>query len=73
MIAPYNGDTAFLYQTGHQGWPTEIYDIPSQIKKFPNNPIYFVSVNYDQYTNTLMSQYPVVYKTPDYIILKLSP
>lgn len=73
VIAPYNGDTAFLYQTGFSGWPTEVYDIPEQLKKYPNTPIYLVSVNYDQYTNSLIAKYPSLYKNSDFIILKLSP
>jgi hypothetical protein len=73
IIAPYNGDTAFLYQTGFQGWPTEVYNIPDQIKNFPDNPIYLVSVNFDQYTNSLIGKYPAVYQNNDFIILKLSP
>lgn len=73
VITPYNGDTAFLYQTGFRGWPTEVYDIPQQLKNFPGIPIYLVSVNYDQYTNSLIAKYPAVYKNNDYIILKLSP
>jgi 4-amino-4-deoxy-L-arabinose transferase-like glycosyltransferase len=73
IIAPYNGDTAFLYQTGFRGWPTEIYDIPEKVKTYPHNPIYLVSVNYDQYTNSLIAKYPTVYKNNDFIILKLSP
>jgi hypothetical protein len=73
VIAPYTGDTAFLYQTGFSGWPVEIYDIPDKIVAFPNHPLYLVSVNYDQYTNSLIAKYPTVYKNNDYIILKLSP
>ena len=73
VIAPYTGDTAFLYQTGFSGWPVEIYDIPNKIKSFPNQPIYLISVNYDQYTNSFISKYPIIFKNNDYIILKLSP
>jgi 4-amino-4-deoxy-L-arabinose transferase-like glycosyltransferase len=73
VIAPYNGDTAFLYQTGFSGWPTEIYDIPDKVKTYPANPIYLVSVNYDRYTNSLIPKYPVIFKNNDFIILKLSP
>ena len=72
VIAPYTGDTAFLYQTGFSGWPVEIYDIPQIISQFPDRPIYLVSVNYDDYTNSLIAKYPTIYKNNDYIILKLS-
>ena len=73
IIAPYQGDTSFLYQTGFSGWPTEIYDIPNKVKEHPYNPLYLVSVNYDQYTNSLIPKYPTVIRNNDFIILKLSP
>ncbi len=73
IIAPYTGDTAFLYQTGFSGWPVEIYDLDEKIAMFPNRQIYLVSVNYDHYTNSLMAKYPTVYKNNDFIILKISP
>lgn len=72
IIAPYTGDTALLYQTGFSGWPVEIYDIDKILSDHPQNPLYLVSVNFDTYTNSLISKYPVVTKNSDYIILKLS-
>lgn len=71
VIAPYNGDTAFLYQTHRSGWPLEIYDIP-KLKKSINSPLYLVSVNFDGYTQEVASQYPIVEKTDNYIILNLN-
>ena len=73
IIAPYNGDTALLFQTGLSGWPTEIYDIPAIIKAHPQTEIYFVSVNFDGYTNSIIPQYKTIIKNNDYIILKLTP
>lgn len=32
IIAPYNGDTSFLYQTKRKGWPSFEHDIPDLIK-----------------------------------------
>ena len=73
VIAPYSGDTAFLYQTGFKGWPIEIYDIDKIIKDFPDNQIYLISINYDQYTNKLIPKYKTVISNNEYIILKLTP
>lgn len=73
VIAPYVGDTAFLYQTHRCGWPVEVYNFDSLIQTHPNNPIYLVSVNFDQYTNSLIPKFPAVYKDNQYIILKISP
>lgn len=72
IVAPYTGDTAFLYQTGFSGWPVEIYDIDTILSEHPDNPIFLISVNYDQYTNSLIPKYPVVTRNSDFIILKLS-
>lgn len=72
VIAPYGGDTALLYQTGFNGWPIEIYDIDKLIFEYPQNSIYLISVNFDQYTNSLLTKYPIIEKNNDFVILKLS-
>jgi len=72
VIAPYVGDTAFLYQTKRSGWPTEIYDIDSLKKQHPNAPLYLVSVNYDSYTSSLINQFPAIAKNNNYVILDLN-
>lgn len=69
VVAPYTGDTAFLYQTHHFGWPTEVYDVE---KYTTNNLVYLVSVNFDTYTNTMAAKYPTVYKDNNFIILDLN-
>lgn len=72
VIAPYNGDTAFLYQTKHSGWPTEIHE-PDELKlKYPQNPLYLVSVNFDQYTNNMTEKFKTLYKSDQFIILDLN-
>ncbi len=69
VIAPYNGDTTFLYQTGRSGWPVINESIEDMIKKGAN---YYISVNYDNDTNTLMQKYKPMIKNTDYIILDLT-
>jgi hypothetical protein len=73
VIAPYVGDTAFLYQTGFSGWPTEMYDVPHLVTEYPGKHIYLISVNFDTYTNLFISKHPTIYRNNDFIILKLSP
>jgi hypothetical protein len=41
VIAPYNGDTTFLYQTGRQGWPIG-FDIDRKIMQGAG---YYVTVS----------------------------
>lgn len=72
VIAPYNGNTALLYQINHSGWPIEIYDLPLIKSYHPNVPIYLVSVNNDKYTNDLIVKYKPIYRSTNLIILDLN-
>jgi len=71
IVAPYNGDTALLYQTNRSGFPIEVYDFEKTKKEFINTPIYFVSVNFDNYTNSVIKQFPVIYKDNQFVILQI--
>jgi hypothetical protein len=71
VIAPYNGDTTFLYQVRRQGWPIG-FSIDEKIKMGAQ---YYVSVsttddNWE--TNNLMKLYPTLVKTDTYAILDLT-
>lgn len=67
VIAPYNGDTAFLFQTNRTGWPIG-FDLD---KKIANGATHYVSVNFDDEANALVQKYPTVVKTENYLILDL--
>ncbi len=69
VIAPYDGDTAFLYQTNRRGFPI----MPLPVEEMPTRfgAQYYVSVNYDDNTNHVMSKYQVLEKTKDYVVVKL--
>ncbi len=71
IIAPYNGDTALLYHTNRQGFPIEIYNFDNIKTEFPSRPIYFVSPNFDDYTNSVIKQFPTIYRNDQYIILEI--
>lgn len=68
VIAPYNGDTAFLYQTHRSGWPLG-YDIEDKMAK---GATYYVSVSYDDEARALEKKYTLVEKNDRFIIIKLS-
>jgi hypothetical protein len=86
VIAPYGGDTAFLYQTNHQGWPIIEGSIDKMILQGAD---YYVSVspNDDVAKMLLKDAWPVwqpnpldIYKkykllalTDQYIIIQLVP
>lgn len=69
VLAPYNGDTAFLYQTKRRGWPHITLPIDEMIKRFGAQ--YYVSVNFDQQTNEVIAKYQVLEKTDKYVIVEL--
>lgn len=67
VIAPYQGDTAFLYQTNRRGWP-----IGGNLEdKIDQGAQYYVSVNYDDETNNLISRCKTVSSTTSYALINI--
>lgn len=69
VIASYNGDTAFLYQTKRRGWPHATLPMSEMVERLGAE--YYVSVNFDPQTKEVMEQYQVLDKTEQYVIVKL--
>ena len=70
IIAPYNGDTAFLYQTGRKGWPVVETSIDKMIKRGAE---YFVAVNFaDPDIKMFSERFSVIERTNEYIIIDLT-
>lgn len=67
VIAPYGGDTAFLFQINRQGWP--VGGVVND--KISQGATHYVSVNFDEETNKLMQTCQVVLKTDKYVIIDL--
>lgn len=67
IIAPYNTDTAFLFQTRRRGWPVggDIEDKILQGAKY-----YVTTARNDEYEQ-LKQIYPVIYEEDTYSIIKL--
>lgn len=81
VIAPYGGDTAFLYQTGKKGWPLMEGSIEDMIGKGAH---YYISTNYDDLTNELITiadqsergkdkehDFKIIKQTDTYVIIQL--
>lgn len=69
IIAPYNGDTAFLYQTGRYGWPVVDEPIERMVKRGAS---YFVAVNFaDPDVAYVEKNFRILEKTDQYIIADL--
>ncbi|MCL4397616.1 glycosyltransferase family 39 protein [Patescibacteria group bacterium] len=87
VIAPYDGDTAFLYQTDRKGWPI----MDGSLDKLINEGAqYYVSVNLDDQTKKIMADawpvweikpvtnkkfypYKLLAQTDKYVIIQLVP
>ena len=66
VIAPYGGDTAFLYQINRQGWPIG-FEIEKKIKM---GATHYVTVNFDDEAKELEKKYKVLKKTDKYEIIE---
>lgn len=67
VVAPYGGDTAFLFQTNRLGWPLG-GAIDDKISK---GATHYISVNFDEETNELIQECQVMLKTDRYVIIDL--
>ncbi len=70
VIAPYNGDTAFLYQINRKGWAFVNSSIKDMIADFGITS--YVSVNKDDKTNWVKRHFTVFEETPQFIIADLT-
>lgn len=70
VLAPYNGDTAFLYQINRPGFPVSALPIKDLVAEFGIN--YFISVNYDNKTNWVIRHFEVLEKNPNFVIADLT-
>lgn len=70
VIAPYNGNSVFLYQINRFGWPVVTRDISDMIRLGAN---YYVSTTLgDTDTVNFEKKFETVEKTDQYIILNLN-
>lgn len=67
VIAAYNSDPAFLYQTNRHGWPDGV-NIEDKVKA---GATHYVSVNFDNVSAYLEDRCQTVTKTGQYIIIDL--
>lgn len=70
VVAPYNGDTAFLYQVNRPGWPVVAFPIKDLIDTFKVS--HYVSVNYDAKTKWVMRKYQILEENPKFVIIDLT-
>jgi hypothetical protein len=69
VIAPYDGDTTFLYHTNRKGWASFQYGLPEMIQLGAS---YLVLVNpNDDQRQGFGAQYEIVASEPEYLLIKL--
>jgi hypothetical protein len=71
VIAPYNGDTTFLYYTKRQGWPLG-FDIDKKIQMGATAYVTVSPTDSDWETKVLSEQYTVLVRNDTYAIIDLT-
>ena len=71
VIAPYNGDTTFLYQTNRPGWPLG-FDIAQKIKFGATHYVTVSPTDLDLETRDLANMYTVVERNDTFAIIDLT-
>ncbi len=70
VVAPYNGDTAFLYQINRHGWPIIATSIDDLV--FKKGATAYVSVNKDTQTKEIMVQFTPIFENDKFVIVDLT-
>lgn len=70
VLAPYNGDTAFLYQTNRAGFAAEVLPIEDLITDYGLQ--FYVSTTKDAKTNWVIRHFTVLEDNPQFVIADLS-
>lgn len=71
VIAPYNGDTTFLYQTKRTGWPLG-FDIDKKITMGATHYVTVSPTDSDWETKTLAETYTVLIRNESFAIIDLT-
>jgi hypothetical protein len=71
VIASYNGDTTFLYQTNRQGWPIG-FDIDKKIEMGATHYVTISPTDTDLETKDLAGRYTVLVRNDTYAIIDLT-
>jgi hypothetical protein len=70
VVAPYNGDTAFLYQTNRAGWPVTALPLTEMVADY--GVTHFISTTRDSKTNWVLRHFRILEDDPKFIIADLT-
>lgn len=69
VVAPYQGDPAFLYQTNRYGWPIG-GDVESKVREGAD---YYVTTSRDDEYARVLENHELIFENDEFSIIKLSP
>src|SRR6185369_3670506 len=70
VVAPYNGDTAFLYQTNRAGWPVTALPLTEMVADYGVTS--FISTTHDDKTNWVIRHFEILENNPRFVIADLT-
>jgi len=70
VLAPYNGDTAFLYQTNRQGFAAEMLPLTELVADY--GVTHYISTTRDDRTNWVIRHFEVLEDNPRFVIADLT-
>lgn len=70
VVAPYQGDTSFLYQINRPGWAVVAYPMKDLHDMFKVN--YYISTSKDAKTKWVMRKYATLVDNKDFVIVDLT-
>ena len=69
VVAPYNGDTAFLYQINRPGFPVTAFPLIEMVENY--GVTHYVSVNRDDETNWVLRHFKILEDNSKFVIADL--
>lgn len=70
VVAPYNGDSAFLYQINRPGWPITALPLKELVADY--GATHFVSTTRDDKTNWVLRHFEILEDNPRFVIANLT-
>lgn len=70
VVAPYGGDTAFLYQVNRPGFAVMAFPVTDLVNIYKVH--YYISVDYNNKTNWVVRNFKVLEKNPKFVIADLT-
>lgn len=70
VVAPYNGDSAFLYQTNRPGWPVVALPLTELVADY--GATHYISTSRDDKTNWVLRHFKILENNPKFVIADIT-